>query len=92
MDGQIGPESGRLALAIGFAAAAAACAVLVGTGFTEEVRSGAAAWLVPRGPAGIPELRMRPPVTLRQPKQEKEKKWRTSPAPRSRSRVPSASR
>ncbi len=53
---------------------------------------GAAAWLVPRGPAGIPGLRMRPPVTLRQPKQEKEKKWRTSPAPRSRSRVPSVSR
>lgn len=48
VDGQIGPDAGRLALAIGFAAAAVASAVLVGTAFTEEVRSGAAAWLVVR--------------------------------------------
>jgi hypothetical protein len=48
VDGQDSAETGRLTLAVGFAMAAIACAVLVGTGFTEEIRSGAAAWLVVR--------------------------------------------
>jgi hypothetical protein len=48
VDGQVSAEAGRLALAVGFAIGAVACAVLVGTGFTEEIRSGAAAWLVVR--------------------------------------------
>ena len=42
------PAAGRLVLAVGFALAAITCAVLVGTGFAEEIRSGAAAWLVVR--------------------------------------------
>lgn len=42
------PAAGRLVLAIGFALAAVVGAVLVGTGFAEEIRSGAAAWLVVR--------------------------------------------
>jgi hypothetical protein len=48
VDGQIGSEPARLTLAIGFAVTAVLSAVLVGTGFTEEIRSGAAAWLVVR--------------------------------------------
>jgi hypothetical protein len=46
--GQLDAEAGRLVLAAGFAIGAVVCAVLVGTGFTEEIRSGAAAWLVVR--------------------------------------------
>jgi hypothetical protein len=46
--GQIDAEAGRLTLAAGFAISAVAGAVLVGTGFVEEIRSGAAAWLVVR--------------------------------------------
>jgi hypothetical protein len=42
------PTAGRLVLAVGFALAAVICAVLIGTGFAEEIRSGAAAWLVVR--------------------------------------------
>jgi hypothetical protein len=41
-------ESGRVTLAVGFAVAAVLSAILVGTGFAEEIRSGAAAWLVVR--------------------------------------------
>jgi hypothetical protein len=48
VEGQFGPASGRLTLAIGFAVAAVLSAVLVGTGFAEEIRSGAAGWLVVR--------------------------------------------
>jgi hypothetical protein len=48
VDGQFGSEAGRLALAVGFAAAAVLSAALVGTGFSEEIGSGAAAWLVVR--------------------------------------------
>lgn len=52
VDGQFGlvagPEAGRLTLAIGFAVAAVLSAALIGTGFAEEVQSGAAAWLVVR--------------------------------------------
>jgi hypothetical protein len=48
IDGQVSAEAGRLALAMGFAVGAVVGAVLVGTGFTEEIRSGAAAWLVVR--------------------------------------------
>ncbi len=48
VDGQIGDELGRLTLAIAFGVAAVLCAALVGTGFTEEIRSGAASWLVVR--------------------------------------------
>lgn len=40
--------AGRLALAVGLAAAAVLSAALVGAGFTEEIGSGAAAWLVVR--------------------------------------------
>jgi hypothetical protein len=43
-----GPEPARMTLAVGFAVAAVLSAALIGTGFTEEVRSGAAAWLVVR--------------------------------------------
>jgi hypothetical protein len=43
-----GPAIGRVTLAIAYAVAAVVCAVLVGTGFTEEIRSGAAGWLVVR--------------------------------------------
>ena len=45
---QIGADAGRVTLAIGFAVAAVLSAALVGTGFAEEIRSGAAAWLVVR--------------------------------------------
>lgn len=48
VEGQIASEPGRLTLAIAFAVAAVLSAVLIGTGFTEEIRSGAAAWLVVR--------------------------------------------
>lgn len=48
VDGQIGADTARLVLAVGFAIAGVACAILVGTGFAEELRSGAAAWLVVR--------------------------------------------
>jgi hypothetical protein len=48
VDGQFGSEAGRLALAVGFATAAVLSAALVGTGFSEEIGSGAAAWLVVR--------------------------------------------
>lgn len=44
----IGPSVGRITLAIGFAVAGVLSAALVGTGFTEEIRSGAAGWLVVR--------------------------------------------
>jgi len=47
-DGQFGSEAGRLALAVGFAASAVLSAGLVGAGFSEEIGSGAAAWLVVR--------------------------------------------
>lgn len=40
--------AGRMALAGGLATAAVLCAALVGAGFTEEIGSGAAAWLVVR--------------------------------------------
>ena len=45
---ELGPEIGRLTLAVAFAVAAVVSAVLIGTGFTEEIRSGAASWLVVR--------------------------------------------
>ena len=49
VDGQSGSrEAGRIALAIGLATAAVLSAALVGAGFAEEIRSGAAAWLVVR--------------------------------------------
>ena len=48
VEGQVGSDAARLALGIGFAAAAVLSAALVGTGFAEEVSSGAAAWLVLR--------------------------------------------
>jgi hypothetical protein len=49
VDGQSGSrEASRIALAVGFAMAAVLSAVLVGTGFAVEIRSGAAAWLVVR--------------------------------------------
>ena len=48
VEGQTAPEPGRLTLAIAFAVAAVLSAVLIGTGFTEEIRSGAASWLVVR--------------------------------------------
>lgn len=48
VEGQLTSEAGRVTLAVAWAAAAVICAVLVGTGFTEEIRSGAAAWLVVR--------------------------------------------
>lgn len=48
VNGQTAPEPGRVTLAIAFAAAAVLSAVLIGTGFTEEIRSGAASWLVVR--------------------------------------------
>jgi len=49
VDGQSGSrEAGRIALAVGFATAAVLSAALVGAGFAEEIRSGAAAWLVVR--------------------------------------------
>lgn len=48
VDGQVSAEAGRLTLAIGFALAAVLSAALIGTGFAEEIRSGAAAWLVVR--------------------------------------------
>jgi len=48
VEGQTAPDPGRLTLAIPFAVAAVLSAVLIGTGFTEEIRSGAASWLVVR--------------------------------------------
>jgi hypothetical protein len=48
VDGQIGTDAGRVTLAVGFVVAAVLSAALVGTGFAEEIRSGAAAWLVVR--------------------------------------------
>lgn len=52
VEGQLGPgggpEAGRITLAIGFAVAAILSAALVGSGFAEEIRSGAAGWLVVR--------------------------------------------
>lgn len=49
VDGQSGSqEAGRIALAVGLATAAVLSAALVGSGFAEEIRSGAAAWLVVR--------------------------------------------
>jgi len=49
VDGQSGSrEAGRVALAVGLATAAILSAALVGAGFAEEIRSGAAAWLVVR--------------------------------------------
>lgn len=48
VDGQIGADAGRVTLAVGFVVAAVLSAALVGTGFAEEIRSGAAAWLVVR--------------------------------------------
>lgn len=52
IEGQLGPdrgpEAGRVTLAIGFAVAAILSAALVGSGFAEEIRSGAAGWLVVR--------------------------------------------
>jgi hypothetical protein len=45
---QVGPAEGRLTLAVAFAVAVVACSALAVTGFTEEIRSGAAAWLVVR--------------------------------------------
>jgi len=48
VDDQISAEAGRATLAIGFAVAAVLSAALVGTGFAEEIRSGAASWLVVR--------------------------------------------
>ena len=47
-EGQDQPEAARLALGIGFAVAAVLSAALVGTGFAEEISSGAAAWLIVR--------------------------------------------
>jgi hypothetical protein len=48
VDGQVDANAGRMTLAVGFAVAATLSAVLVGTGFVQEIRSGAAAWLVVR--------------------------------------------
>jgi len=49
VDGQSGSrEAGRITLAVGFATATVLSAALVGAGFAEEIRSGAAAWLVVR--------------------------------------------
>jgi hypothetical protein len=49
VDGQSGSrEASRIALAVGFSMAAVLSAALVGAGFAEEIRSGAAAWLVVR--------------------------------------------
>jgi len=48
IEGQFGSDAGRISLGIGFAVAAVLCAALVGTGFAEEIGSGAAAWLVVR--------------------------------------------
>jgi hypothetical protein len=48
VDAAFGFSAGRLALAVGLAAAAVVSAALVGAGFTEEIGSGAAAWLVVR--------------------------------------------
>ena len=48
IEGQAGSEAARLALGIGFAVAAVLSAALVGTGFAEEISSGAAAWLIVR--------------------------------------------
>ena len=48
INGQSGSDAGRIALAVGFAAAAVLSAAFVGAGFTEEIGSGAAAWLVVR--------------------------------------------
>jgi hypothetical protein len=45
---QVGQAAGRLTLALAFAVAVVGCAALAVTGFTEEIRSGAAAWLVVR--------------------------------------------
>jgi hypothetical protein len=45
---QVGPSEGRLTLAVAFAVAVVGCSALAVTGFTEEIRSGAAAWLVVR--------------------------------------------
>jgi hypothetical protein len=49
VEGQVGSaELGRVTLAIGFGVVAIVEGALVGTGFSEEIRSGAAAWLVVR--------------------------------------------
>jgi hypothetical protein len=49
VDGQSGTrEAGRMTLALGLATAAVLSAALVSGGFAEEIRSGAAAWLVVR--------------------------------------------
>ncbi|MGH2489059.1 MAG: hypothetical protein ACRDFR_05530 [Candidatus Limnocylindria bacterium] len=48
MDAAFGFTAGRVALTGGLAAAAVLSAALVGAGFTEEIGSGAAAWLVVR--------------------------------------------
>ncbi len=48
IEGQAGSEAARLALGVGFAVAAVLSAALVGTGFAEEIGSGAAAWLIVR--------------------------------------------
>lgn len=47
-EGQGRPDVAPLALGIGFAIAAVLSAALVGTGFAEEISSGAAAWLIVR--------------------------------------------
>ncbi|MGH2463517.1 MAG: hypothetical protein ACRDFZ_07850 [Candidatus Limnocylindria bacterium] len=48
VDGSVGSSAARLTLAVGLAVAAVLSAALVGAGFTEEISSGAAAWLVVR--------------------------------------------
>lgn len=48
VDSTFGFTAGRVALTGGLAAAAVLSAALVGAGFTEEISSGAAAWLVVR--------------------------------------------
>lgn len=48
IEGQAGPGAARVALGVGFAVAAVLSAALVGTGFAEEIGSGAAAWLIVR--------------------------------------------
>ena len=55
IQGGAGPTAGRLSLAIGFAIAAVLSAALVGTGFAEEIGSGAAGWLVVRA---VPRSRL----------------------------------
>ena len=48
IEGQAGSDAARIALGVGFAVAAVLSAALVGTGFAEEIGSGAAAWLIVR--------------------------------------------